>query len=325
MVRIAPPKKPDPSYAELLRVLRTGCEDEGVWRLVKDALKSRLCGASDSGRAAWAQLELRAGAATHPAPDASDASDASIQKAEALQALGTALAAVVRKVLQRRLASGWRTWARRVWRTWERTEAIMVITPKNSDRIAINTLFAKTHIAAVNASVEATNPNATWRERGVLLIDGVFHRYRPYQRNPPRYGERWQATWRRITTEESMSNKYAPVLRILIGKRYMITQNINLSRGVAKGMWAIVRDVRLCEGAVPRWDNEERAFRIDADQVEGLIVRYPDSDWGSQQLHTDLPVGHFVLALDTPPTAPSGCKAMRSAECRQSTVDCAMT
>ena len=299
--------KLDPSYAELLRVLRTGCEDEGVWRLVKDALKSRLCGASDSGRAAWAQLELRAGAATHPAPDASDASDASIQKAEALQALGTALAAVVRKVLRRRLARGWRTWARRVWRTWERTEA-MVITPKNLDRIAINTLFAKTHIAAVNASVEATNPNATWRERGVLLIDGVFHRYRPYQRNPPRYGERWQATWRRITTEESMSNKYAPVLRILIGKRYMITQNINLSRGVANGMWAIVRDVRLCEGKVPRWDKEERAFRIDADQVEGLIVRYPDSDWGSQQLHTDLPVGHFVLALDTPPTAPSGCK-----------------
>ena len=32
--------KLDPSYAELLRVLRTGCEDEGVWRLVKDALKS---------------------------------------------------------------------------------------------------------------------------------------------------------------------------------------------------------------------------------------------------------------------------------------------
>ena len=54
----------DPSYAELLRVLRTGCEDD-VWRLttVKYALKSRQCGASDSGRAAWAQLELRVGAA----------------------------------------------------------------------------------------------------------------------------------------------------------------------------------------------------------------------------------------------------------------------
>ena len=50
-------------YAELLRVLRTGCEDEDVWRLVKYALKSRQCGASDSGRAAWAQLELRVGAA----------------------------------------------------------------------------------------------------------------------------------------------------------------------------------------------------------------------------------------------------------------------
>ena len=37
-------------------------------------------------------------------------------------------------------------------------------------------------------------------------------------------------------------------------------------------------------------------------------MQYPDRDWGSQKLHSDLPEGHFLLLPDTPSTAPSGYK-----------------
>ena len=210
--------------------------------------------------------------------------------------LAQRVGAVLTGALQQRLL--------RAWRIWARTE-VMVITPRNRHRIAINRKFTEEHIKAVN---RAMPPTATWRQRGVLLIDGVFHRYRPYDRNPPRYDEHWQKTWRRIATEETMGNKYAPVLSVIIGRRYMLTQNVNLSHGVANGMWAVVRDVRLREGAVPRWDKEAGAHRIDATDVEGLVVRYPDRDWGSQKLHTDLPLGHFLIALDDPANAPPGSK-----------------
>ena len=82
----------------------------------------------------------------------------------------------------------------------------------------------------------------------------------------------------------------------------MLTQDVNLSHGVANGMWAVVRDVRLREGAVPRWDKEAGAHRIDATDVEGLVVRYPDRDWGSQKLHTDLPLGHLLPETSSSPS-----------------------
>ena len=58
--------------------------------------------------------------------------------------------------------------------------------PENRDRIALNAAFARRHIAAVN---EQLPRSATWRMRGVMLIDAVFHRFRPRDRNPPRYEE----------------------------------------------------------------------------------------------------------------------------------------
>ena len=282
--------KLDPAYAELLRILRKGSTDARAWEVVKQALLSRAGSTSADGGKAWAQLGKRADATQ------ADVSDGARPHMPALNLLAQRVGAVLTGALQQRLL--------RAWRIWARTE-VMVITPRNRHRIAINRKFTEEHIRAVN---RAMPPTATWRQRGVLLIDGVFHRYRPYDRNPPRYDEHWQKTWRRIATEETMGNKYAPVLSVIIGRRYMLTQNVNLSHGVANGMWAVVRDVRLREGAVPRWDKEAGAHRIDATDVEGLVVRYPDRDWGSQKLHTDLPLGHFLIALDDPANAPPGSK-----------------
>ena len=314
--------KLDPAYAELLRILRTGTDDASVWKLVTQALRARRCGVRVRDCDAWAQLAKRMAqraAAAVPTKEqeqeekeekSNEAKGGAEQEMDAeaeqddehgrvLRELAMRIVAVARKAHVYCLG--------RAWRKWAQTEP-MVITPRNAHRIGINKKFAQTHIAAVNKAVETQNPNATWRKRGVLIIDAVFHRYRPHQRDPPRYDQRWQKTWRRMTTEETMGNKYAPILRVLIGKRYMVTQNINLSRGAGNGMWAIVRDVRLHEGAVPRWDATEGAYRIDADQVDGIIVRYPDRDWGAQQLHPDLPVGHFIIVPDTPRTAPAGSK-----------------
>ena len=115
------------------------------------------------------------------------------------------------------------------------------------------------------------------------LGGGKFYRYRPYERDPPRYSEHWQAVWRRLVAETDLGNKYAPVLRVIFGKRYMLTQNTNLSHGIANGMWTVVRDVRLQAGREPRWDATEGAFRIDADAVECLIIKYPDRTWSKRR------------------------------------------
>jgi len=186
----------------------------------------------------------------------------------------------------------------------EGSERIAIV-PMNRDRIAINEEFARRCIAASN---EAAGQEANWRERGVLLIDAVFYRYRPYERDPPRYSEHWQAVWRRLVAETDLGNKYAPVLRVIFGKRYMLTQNTNVSHGIANGMWAEVRDVILKEGREPRWDATEGAFRVDADAVKYLIIKYPDRTWSKRKLHSKLPPGHFILTPDTPETAASGSK-----------------
>ena len=78
-------------------------------------------------------------------------------------------------------------------------------------------------------------------------------------------------------------------------------------------MWAIVHDVQLQSGAVPKWDSVENAFRIDADQAKCLIIEYPDRDWGRIKHHPKLPTGHFIITPDTPHSAPSGYKSF---ECK---------
>ena len=105
-----------------------------------------------------------------------------------------------------------------------------------------------------------------------------------------------------------MGDKYASVLTVIIGRRQMLTQNANLPCGVANGMWAVVRDVRLHDDAVIQWDKQAGAHRVDATDVAGMVIRYPDRDWGARKLHNDLPVGHFLVDLDYPATAPPGSK-----------------
>ena len=99
-----------------------------------------------------------------------------------------------------------------------------------------------------------------------------------------------------------MNKKYAPVLKVIVGKRYMLTRNKNLPCGVANGMWAVVRDVQLRPGVVPRWDAAVGAHRVNADDVKCLVIRYTDREWGKRDLHADLPKGHFLVVLDTPQT-----------------------
>ena len=306
--------KLDPAYAELLRLLREGTTDAALWRTVTTALRSRAkTAARHSQRAdtAWACLARAAAASRNgvmpPAP-------------------AHKMAQVLRNACRRQLTEAWRAWS-------EQPPEKVVIVPRNADRIAINTAYARKIVKARNAAARRRTgarghaagahpgqregpppPRASWRERGVLLIDAVFHRYKPYDRDAQRYGAKWQSTWRRITDESAdLQGKYAPVLRVIIGKRYMLTQNGNVSHGVANGMWAIVRDVQLRPRATPRWDAAEGCFRVDADQVECVIVRYADREWSSLQLHPRLPAGHFLLAPDTPKTAPAGCKVFQLA------------
>ena len=185
--------KLDPAFAELLRILRRGSTDERVWKLVKRAVISctRSAGASqDKAGKAWVVLARRAAAGLAAATD--QPRPAAMGDVESQRHLGSLrrLDAVVEGAQQQRVL--------RAWRIWARTE-VMVITLRNRHRIAINREFARKHIKAVNETVSA---DAMWRERGVLLVvlvDGVFHRHRPHDRNPPRYGVHWQRTWRCIT------------------------------------------------------------------------------------------------------------------------------
>ena len=299
--------KLDPAYGELLHVLREGTMDTATWRVALAALTDRWKFRTRSGAACWTALEEAAALRTQIAAvkDATTSSTAG-REGENERTDDQDDADSGSNVVGKLVAESGKIAGRHTDNSnCEVQQEPYVITPRNVHRIAINRAFARRHIAAVNSSVPA---DASWRERGILLVDAVFYRYRPYERDPPRYSAQWQDTWRRLLTEKELGNKYAPVLRILFGKRYMLTQNHNLTRGVANGMWAIVRDVQLLPGAVPKWDRTEGAFRIDADQIKCFIVEYPDRDWGRIKHHPKLPNGHFIITPDTPESAPSGYK-----------------
>ena len=319
--------KGDPAYAELLRVLRVGSKDKRVWRAVICALRSLQVGSSGDDvlptnkrkreriNQAWNLLAKRAASRQHAvgADDLSDTSGA-MQSKDSVSTSPTSPSMHIHAAAAKTGVPSTQPSASPS--TPDGTSAAsttplcttnerIVIVPRNRDRIKINAAFGRRCIDAVNA---VADPDATWRARGVLLIDAIFHRFRPYERNPPPYADQWQTAWRRLVSEVDLGNKYAPILRLIFGKRYMITQNINISHGVANGMWAVVRDVRLRDGAEPRWDVSEGAYRVGADEVECLIIEYPDKAWNDKKLLDKLPAGHFVLTPDTPQAAAAGFK-----------------
>ena len=53
---------------------------------------------------------------------------------------------------------------------------------------------------------------------------------------------------------KTFRNGYAPELRVIAGRNYMLIKNINLSMGVANGMSVTIEDVVLQPNARVVWD-----------------------------------------------------------------------
>ena len=158
----------------------------------------------------------------------------------------------------------------------------------------VNHAFADKHVSTLTEEL-GDGATHTWKERGVLFVDAVLEpantEIRPeILRKIKRYGN-----------ETHLGNKMAMTLRIIMGRRYMVTANISVPTGLANGMLVQVLDVRLKEGVVPTWDAEQQAHRVRATDVELIAARFLNDEWRDFVIHPEL--GPGICVLDAcPPT-----------------------
>ena len=140
----------------------------------------------------------------------------------------------------------------------------------------------------------------SWRTRGILRINVIISHQHVGRGRKKRHGTRLAgAEYRKIAsylTEAMMgdSSHPRPVSGMMcIGGRYMITNNMRVSKGIANSAWVRLVDVILSEDAVVRWDPAGEAHCVDSCQVRGVIVAVPGRS--QEQLCAGLPKGQFFV------------------------------
>ena len=181
-----------------------------------------------------------------------------------------------------------------------------IITPTNNMRAALNTRRFREHTNAVFEKLGApsfTSKNirpCAWRQRGCLIIDAVFHTTSK-QLNYPPFDSDWQRRLRSCAHEHrTFKNKYAPALQLVLGHRYMLTQNIQVSQKLANGVPITPMDVKIKPNAKLAWDPKMQCHRVPADQVGCIVFKHLSKEWKSLQLHPHLPRGHHLINPCTP-------------------------
>ena len=191
----------------------------------------------------------------------------------------------------------------------EQQEEQLLIFPKNAPRTQANWEFFEKHAAAAAKQHGANcsnggQPKVGWRARGLLIIDMTFHNCKLNSTTPQNtrpFASDWQRRrWHFADEYKTFRNGYAPELRVIAGRNYMLTKNITLSKGVATGMSVTIEDVVLQPNARVAWDANALAHRVYAHEVRHLTFRHKNKDWGARRLTNKLPKGHFYLTPCTP-------------------------
>lgn len=260
--------KDDAAYQIALEVARHGDTAHCLWRKTVRALSARLQSAPQAAMAAWRKLATAASSltASTPACGQTDAPSAAAPHA-------TAASDGARGVVSETTVTAACVHTARAEPT--------IIVPRNVERTAINTAFAQKCLGIIHR--KCGNAEMNWRKRGALTIDAVpyGHAYRQRGRNAKKAGPMGLARFRRIARETMFANKLSPSLPVIIGQKYMVTQNIDVLNGLANGMQVCINDVILADGAEPKWDPMLRCHRVPADHVMHVVVSFCVDGWSN--------------------------------------------
>ena len=161
----------------------------------------------------------------------------------------------------------------------------LIITPENTDRMTQNAQFFRQHTRAVAQALGvvgvSVQPAEAWRQRGCLVVDMTFHdctKHKTQACDTPPCSPDWQRRLRRCADEHrTFRSYYAPSLCLIMGRNYLLTRNINISKGVGNGMSVVVVDVTLRHDAEVTWDAALQCHRVPAHHVRFVTFKYADN------------------------------------------------
>jgi hypothetical protein len=130
-----------------------------------------------------------------------------------------------------------------------------------------------------------------WRSRGVLLIQAKISSGR---------------SRRKLSTEEEESLRKTKSDRLkavgnlvcVMGSKYLVKSNTDVSKGVANGTFSCLEDIILHQSAkirVVRISETVSVHAVYADEVKCLILKHRLGNWKKRKLFHKLPTGCFPL------------------------------
>ena len=166
----------------------------------------------------------------------------------------------------------------------------------------------------VNRLPNIVDGNTNWRQRGVLLIKA---RIDPKKARKKRNAAITAAVTNPPPPPVTISPAKKDYLRKLSSKTlgctgniycivdapYMITTNIDVSKGIANGTQAYLKDVTLkptCEVTIVTLPSGKKVHSVCASDVISLIFLHKSSAWSSIQLFPSLPRGVFPISPSLP-------------------------
>ena len=157
------------------------------------------------------------------------------------------------------------------------------------------------------------NENTNWRERGVLLIKARIDPKKPKKVTntaavaeptpPPPPVTISLAKKEYLRKLSSKTLDCTGNLYCIVDAPYMITTNIDVSKGLANGTQAYLKDVTLkptCEVTVVTLPSGKKVHSVCASDVVSLIFLHKITAWSNIQLFPSLPRGFFPISPSKP-------------------------
>src|SRR5688572_24605185 len=148
----------------------------------------------------------------------------------------------------------------------------------------------------------AANFPLAWRTRGairVLMSVNPVSKKKARNVSSAALAETVRSNMRKPKQNKSTKETRQFILNLILGGEVIVTQNQQVSSGIANGTIANVMDVVISDEDHVQW-HEEPNFgggyhSIEAKYVGGLLLRHAAGEWAGQSTFPSFPVGCFPL------------------------------
>ncbi len=172
-----------------------------------------------------------------------------------------------------------------------------VVVPDNNDRTAVNRLAFRTYCERYPLT---ERKSTSWFERGCIRVVASLS----CPEYPTALNER---TRRHVLNLKEQDIKRCGYLDLIVGCPLILTQNVEVSNGLANGTMSTLVDVVLNDRAqisvCPLFTNENGqpvyVHCVEASGVDSLILQHSDDVWSKKQhAFPSLPIGCFPLKIE---------------------------